>query len=544
MKNIAIFIDFENIARAVRQHREEERVDLQAILAAVECEGRILIRRAYADWAHFRDYRSDVLQHAVQPIQIFAPRRGVNWKNGADINIAVDAMEAAFRWPELTDFVLVSGDSDFLSLVQRLRENGKTVWGMGLRDHTSSFLVRSCDRFLYYEEIADWLPEDEVRAHRTPEQVLMDTVRSMLDRQGLPGMPPPGTPLRAGSIFSTLQRHNPGREAEFLHDGSFEGFLRRHGGSLLLGADPATGELFVAEKNSMSARTLTNLMQNGASPDLDGASDPLASIPHLVRRAAAALSSHREPGAGQTQPVAAVDLREYLQREIPEWDNLGLDPVNFDQVLRDLGDGFEVTETGGELLVTVRQAQPQPQPPSYPAAAPGRPSEQLSEAQRYVVELRRRRIRHVPVADRHHIIRVLCRIFDEATEPLSLKEAKDRLHEWFEMNEPGVSWDHVNNAVYHLFWTYCFEFTRGDSADELWDRPTSWKSGLKDAEEVIRLCDAGLIRMLRENLGDVDPVVATEVLGDQDLEMLPYFQQLCREVTGETALRPAPSWAG
>src|SRR5918998_6509457 len=158
----ALFIDFENIARGVRQRHLEERVDLQAILAELEEKGRILVKRAYADWGYYKDYRSDLLQHGIEPVQVFAAARDrEGWKNGADIRIAIDAIETAFRAPDITDFVLVTGDSDFLSLVIRLRECGKTVWGVGLKASSSQYLVKSCDHYLFYEEIVEWLPDEQ-----------------------------------------------------------------------------------------------------------------------------------------------------------------------------------------------------------------------------------------------------------------------------------------------------------------------------------------------------------------------------------------------
>src|SRR5688500_9524334 len=141
---LALSIDFENIARGVRQRHLEERVDLQATLGELEQKGRILLKRAYADGGYYKDYRSDLLQNGIDPVQVFAASRE-GWKNGADIRIAIEAVEAVFRFPEITDFVLVSGDSDFLSLVTRLREHGKTVWGVGLKASSSQYLVKSCD---------------------------------------------------------------------------------------------------------------------------------------------------------------------------------------------------------------------------------------------------------------------------------------------------------------------------------------------------------------------------------------------------------------
>ena len=93
-----------------------------------------------------------------------------------------------------------------------------------------------------------------------------------------------------------------------------------------------------------------------------------------------------------------------------------------------------------------------------------------------------------------------------------------------------MPWESVNNVVYHLFWTYCFEF--GEAAEDvpLWDRPTCWSGGMRAPEEVIRRCDLGLVRMISEVVGEVDPAVALEVLGDHDQSRLSYFEEVCTQV--------------
>jgi hypothetical protein len=132
---------------------------------------------------------------------------------------------------------------------------------------------------------------------------------------------------------------------------------------------------------------------------------------------------------------------------------------------------------------------------------------------------------------RYRIIHSLCGIFEAAGEEgITLKEAKDRLHEWYEANEPSVPWDHVNNVVYHLFWTYCFEFGEAEQDVPLWDRPTRWNGTDGCAEEITRRCDTGLVRMISEVVGTVDPQVVLEVLGDRDGGRLSYFEEVCAEV--------------
>src|ERR671931_471135 len=116
-RRIAVFIDFENIARSVRERSPDERVDLRAILRSLtespngDSLGggtgapRAVLKRAYGDWRQFGDYRSDLLQNGVEPVQVFASRS----KNGSDIRIAIDAMEVACKMPDITDVALITG---------------------------------------------------------------------------------------------------------------------------------------------------------------------------------------------------------------------------------------------------------------------------------------------------------------------------------------------------------------------------------------------------------------------------------------------------
>jgi uncharacterized protein (TIGR00288 family) len=551
---LALFIDFENIARGVRQRHLEERVDLRAILAELEEKGRILVKRAYADWGYYKDYRSDLLQQGIEPVQVFAASRDrEGWKNGADIRIAIDAVETAFRSPEITDFVLVTGDSDFLSLVNRLRENGKTVWGVGLKSSSSQYLVKSCDHYLFYEEIAEWLPDDHPEnngnSRRDSRTLLLTTLRRMADRQGLPGMPPPGTPLKAAAVKAAMRRLDPAWEEQFEGFSSFVEFLQAQPDVILSGRPEDAADYFVAERGTLAEANLQRLLEPApaapapvgpppAAPDSNG-SLPWDEVAAALRRALRALGS---PGGDtevpQRVPARGAQLKARLCQELPEFDESVYGYGSFLDFLTAMRDHFRVTksEARGDILVAERNSPAEASLArltennngQHPAAAWIQ-----SPAQRYLGALRMRRIRHVSMEDRYAVTRALCRIFEEAREKgetPSLKEAKDRLHEWFEENEPSVPWDNVNNVVYHLFWTYCFEFGEAEEDVPLWDRPTRWTSGLETAEDVIRRCDTGLVRMVSDVVGTVDPRVTLEVLGDNNEERTAYFEEICAQV--------------
>lgn len=544
-RKLALFIDFENIARGVRQHHLEERVDLRAILGELEEKGRILIKRAYADWGYYKDYRSDLLQQGIEPVQVFAAARDrEGWKNGADIRIAIDAIESAFRFPDITDFVLVSGDSDFLSLVNRLRENSKTVWGVGLKASSSQYLVKSCDHYLFYEEVADWLHEEhsEVNggARRDSRTLLLSTLRRMADRQGLPGMPPPGTPLKASAVKAAMRRLDPGWEEQFEGYSSFAEFLQVHADAVVFGRPGDGADYFVAERGTVAEANLQRMMEfaQGGPTAAEAPPEqlPRDELAEAIRRALRMMGSDGT-GALQRVPVRGTQLKARLRQELPGFDESSYGYASFLDFILAMRDQFRVSrsEVRGDFLVTERESPAELSLNGAPeATSPGLAGGwSQTPAQRYLAALRIRRIRHVPMSERYEIIHTLCRIFEEARqneEEVSLKEAKDRLHEWFEQNRPAVPWDSVNNVVYHLFWTYCFEFGEADEDVPLWDRPTRWSGGLSDAEEVIRRCDTGLVKMISEVVGTVDPRITLDVLGDQDSERLVYFEEVCSAV--------------
>lgn len=542
-RKLALFIDFENIARGIRQHHLEERVDLRAILGELEEKGRILIKRSYADWGYFKDYRSDLLQQGIEPVQVFAASRDrEGWKNGADIRIAIDAIETAFRFPEITDFVIASGDSDFLSLVNRLRENGKTVWGVGLKDSSSQYLVKSCDHYLFYEEIAEWLQEDHTDVNggnrRDARTLLLSTLRRMADRQGLPGMPPPGTPLKASAVKAAMRRLDPGWEEQFEGYGSFSEFLQAHADVVMCGRPGDGADYFVAERGTVAEANLQRMLEfaQGSTPATPASQVELLPREELAVNIRHALRQLGSDGAGGVQrvPVRGTQLKARLRQELPGFDESAYGYASFLDFMLAMREHFRVSrsEVRGDFLITERESPAEQSLNGAPEATSGGGNGGWSQtpAQRYLGALRIRRIRHVPMEDRYSIIQVLCQIFEEARErgeEPSLKEAKDRLHEWFEQNRPSVPWDSVNNVVYHLFWTYCFEFGEADEDVPLWDRPTRWSGGLSGHEDVIRRCDTGLVRMISEVVGTVDPRVTVDVLGDQDASRLAYFEEVC-----------------
>ena len=146
---LAVFIDFENLGLGFQNRRD--RFDIHKVLERLVEKGKIVAKKAYADWSRFSSYTTALHEAAIELVEI--PRRGVSGKNSADIRLVVDAIDLAYSKDHIDTFVIVSGDSDFSPLVSKLKELGKHVIGMGLADATSDLLRDNCDEFIYYEDL-------------------------------------------------------------------------------------------------------------------------------------------------------------------------------------------------------------------------------------------------------------------------------------------------------------------------------------------------------------------------------------------------------
>jgi len=151
-ERIALFVDFENLAIGVREALGGMEFDFEPIGNALAERGRVVSRKAYADWSMFSDARQQMTRSHVELIEI-PQRMGASRKNAADIKMAVDAIELAFERDYVTTFVICSGDSDFTPLVHKLRELNKKVIGVGVKASTSALLPPACDEFLFYENL-------------------------------------------------------------------------------------------------------------------------------------------------------------------------------------------------------------------------------------------------------------------------------------------------------------------------------------------------------------------------------------------------------
>src|SRR5918999_364503 len=151
-ERIGLFLDFENLAIGARENLGGMAFDFKPIADALAERGRVVVRRAYADWSMFDDARRELTRHHIELIEI-PQRMGTVRKNAADIKLAVDAIELSYEREYITTFVIGTGDSDFTPLVHKLRELNRRVIGVGLEASTSGLLPPACDEFLFYERL-------------------------------------------------------------------------------------------------------------------------------------------------------------------------------------------------------------------------------------------------------------------------------------------------------------------------------------------------------------------------------------------------------
>ncbi|PYO59718.1 MAG: hypothetical protein DMD70_11365, partial [Gemmatimonadetes bacterium] len=168
-------IDFDNVTMGIRSDLQSE---LRRLLQSDIIKGKVAVQRAYADWRRYPQYIVPLAESSID--MIWAPAYGSNKKNATDIRLAVDALELVFTRPEIGTFILLSGDSDFSSLVLKLKEYGKYVIGVGIRESSSDLLIQNCDEYYSYNELAGLTKESDVTHERhDPWELVIEAVKQM-----------------------------------------------------------------------------------------------------------------------------------------------------------------------------------------------------------------------------------------------------------------------------------------------------------------------------------------------------------------------------
>src|SRR5206468_10350281 len=160
-RSLAVFCDFENVALGVREAKYAQ-FDMEKVLERLLAKGSIVVKKAYCDWERYKDFKAVMHGAAFELIEI--PHVRQSGKNSADIRMVVDALDLCYTKEHIDTFVIISGDSDFSPLVSKLRENAKTVIGVGVKNSTSDLLMSNCDEFILYDDLV--VKRDPARGRR------------------------------------------------------------------------------------------------------------------------------------------------------------------------------------------------------------------------------------------------------------------------------------------------------------------------------------------------------------------------------------------
>ena len=246
--NLAVLIDFENIA-AGTEKEGLGRFNVDALMQRVKDKGRILIARSYADWGRFSRFKQSLLTANVTMLELTS--HGMQDKNRADIALVVDALELAFTKDYVDTFVIVSGDSDFTPMVQKMRELNKRVIGIGTRRSTSRLLIQACDEFVFYDSIVRPARNKPQRPRKSEGPLNKQGAFDLLS-DALEGLmrENPTSPL-GGVVKQAMLRKSPDFNEGDLGFGSFTRFLEAAAKAdvVALNKDPKAGGYRVESKD-------------------------------------------------------------------------------------------------------------------------------------------------------------------------------------------------------------------------------------------------------------------------------------------------------
>jgi uncharacterized protein (TIGR00288 family) len=211
--NAALLIDFDNVTMGIRSDLQTE---LRNLLSSDIVKGKVAVQRAYADWRRYPQYIVPLSESSID--LIFAPAYGSSKKNATDIRLAVDAIELVFTRPEIGTYILLSGDSDFSSLVLKLKEYGKYVIGVGIRESSSDLLVQNCDEYYSYNALAGLVKTSEEELVKwDPWELVVESIGRMKKQ---------GDVMRADRLKQVMQEVDPSFDEKNLGMAKFSRFCQ------------------------------------------------------------------------------------------------------------------------------------------------------------------------------------------------------------------------------------------------------------------------------------------------------------------------------
>jgi uncharacterized protein (TIGR00288 family) len=213
-RSLAVFCDFENVALGVREAKYSQ-FDMDKVLERLLLKGSIVVKKAYCDWERYKEFKNSMHAASFELIEI--PHVRQSGKNSADIRMVVDALDLCYTKSHVDTFVIVSGDSDFSPLVSKLRENAKTVIGVGVKNSSSDLLVGNCDEFIYYDDLVRADEQKRRAAKKRRESapagedkkqeafdLLIETLQALTAERGA------GEDIWGSMIKQALKRRKPG----------------------------------------------------------------------------------------------------------------------------------------------------------------------------------------------------------------------------------------------------------------------------------------------------------------------------------------------
>ncbi len=382
---IAVFVDYDNIEIGVKTTLKGE-FNVSLVLDSLKERGDIVAKFAYADWGRQEGAKRQMAENAVQMVQRVISPRGD--KNGADINLALDALELAFTHDHINAFAIVSGDSDFIPLVNKLKQYGKTVFVVGGKAFTSTILQKNCHEFISFESLLDVEPPKEIRETREirdprdgrdsrdsrdrvppprpPRQrpAPLDLAQAMpLIERALTALERRGARPQLGLLKSTMLQLNPAFSEKAYGANSFTDFVEKLRAADYVNVTGAEGRYFIERKQAVQPE----------KPALK----PEEALP-LLRDV---LETHRiELDAG----ALADDLAGWVREENPEFDCKRYGFQEFAELLNFAQDKLVVRivpdEEKGLLVYLGAEFYPPALTEGEAAAAPAEPQLQFAEA--------------------------------------------------------------------------------------------------------------------------------------------------------------------
>ncbi|MCB1044709.1 MAG: NYN domain-containing protein [Acidobacteria bacterium] len=241
---LAVFCDFENVALGVRDAKFS-RFDVNKVLERLLLKGNIVVKKAYCDWERYKEFKVALHEASFELIDI--PHVRQSGKNSADIRLVVDALDLCYTKAHVDTFVIISGDSDFSPLVSKLRENNKTVIGLGVKNSTADLLIANCDEFIFYDDLAQSDRDTQKRRakstrsskpvptsqkpvldpkHQEVFELVEETIEALMSERGAEDK------IWGSMIKQTLKRRKPGFSESYYGFRSFSQLLEavaKHG---------------------------------------------------------------------------------------------------------------------------------------------------------------------------------------------------------------------------------------------------------------------------------------------------------------------------